>query len=444
MSCAHVPSMRWRVSGVVLAVCAQVAFLVWGARAAVMQSLQCDVCDTSYYFAAAAEFARSGLLFANPYDGYRSYFVPFFVASVQRVASATGFAGSAVELYTGGVCVLFVLVSATLMTWLATRASVRTFIAAAGATLLNPFLVIYVPFALQEGVLMVCCLPLLFVWVGARDLPPFARAALVLAMALLAWVIRASLAWWLLPACLYAAVVLWPRVRQPRHAFRGLAALIVAGTLLVGPQIYISRHKFDSFNPYPSTALFSQQVNLGITLLKFATVRDAGHWRGLTHWSPFAAEPEDDKTARFYLEHPSRALFLMLSHAYAGFHYDQIRPYFALERARPLTIWLVLSSAVVYLGLVRLGALVLARRVDADRAFVGLTLALCAGSVLFVAAESRFGIVGFAMLSILVAEWLAGGTARSQWRLLAPGLLLYLALSFLFNAMLLQSADVRL
>jgi hypothetical protein len=44
----------------------------------------------------------------------------------------------------------------------------RRFWTTSAATLLNPILLVYVPFALQEGVLMVCCLPLLFVWAARK------------------------------------------------------------------------------------------------------------------------------------------------------------------------------------------------------------------------------------------------------------------------------------
>jgi hypothetical protein len=284
----------------VAAASVQLAFLLWAARAAVPQSLHCDVCDTSYYYTAAAEFARSGLLFTNPYDGYRSYFAPAFIAAVQRLAAAAGFDGSAVERYSYGACFLFVLVSAGTMLWLARRVSGPDFLIVSVATLLNPFLLVYVPFALQEGVLMICCLPLLFVWAGAKDLGSLTRATLVLLMALLAYVIRASMVWWLVPAALYAGLLLWPQIRRPRRWLPWMGALAAASVLLIGPQSYISYKKSDSFNPYPSTELLSRQVNHGITLLKFATVEDEGHWRGLTYWSPYVAEPEETKTARFY------------------------------------------------------------------------------------------------------------------------------------------------
>ncbi len=429
---------------VALAACAQLAFLLWAARAAIPQALNCEVCDTAYYYTAAAEIAKSGLLFTNPYDGYRSYFVPLFIAAVSPLAATLGFDGGTVQRYTYGASILFWLLSTCLMGWLLNRVSARTFWTTAAATLLNPILIVFVPYALQEGALMVFCLPLIFVWAGAKDLDPAWRAALVMIAALLAYTIRASLVWWLLPAAVYAAWLLWPRIGHSRRRAASTIAMLFAGCLLIGPQIYISYQKSGSFNPYPSTTLLSQQIAWGITLLKVATVEDEGHWRGVTYWSPYVAEPEADKTAGFYLRYPMRGAFLMLSHAYAGFHYDEIKPYWRLDHARPLTIWLVLSSAIVFLGVARIASVVRAGELDADRAFMIGTLVLCVGSVLFVAAESRFGVIGFAMLSLLVAQWIAGRPSRAAWSRLVPGLLLYLALSFLYNTLLLQSADVRL
>lgn len=421
----------------------QLAVLIWAARAHIRQALHCEVCDTFYYYNVAAAFAETGLLFTNPYDGYRSYFLPLLVAAVTKLASALGFGGEPVVRYAYGISILFWLVSVGLMIWLARRANGKTFVLISAATLLNPFLIVYVPFAMQEGVLMALCLPLLFLWVAAKDWDAGRRVALVLAMALLGYMIRAALAWWLLPAVAYAGWLLWKQRRDARRWLPWMAAVIVGGIAIVAPQIYISKQNSNSFNPYPSTGVLTQQIPLGITLLKFGTVEDEGHWRGLIYWSPYAAEPEEEKTADFYLRHPARGAFLMLTHAYAGFHYDQLKPYWQLARARPFTIWLALSSAIVFLGVVRMTVMVAEREVDPDRAFAIATLALCAASLVFVAAESRFGILGFAMLSITVAEWMGSRPKRDEWLRLTPALLLYLSLSFLYNMLLLQSADLN-
>jgi len=427
-----------------VAACAQLAVLLWAARVHIQQALHCDACDTFYYYNVAAAFAETGLLFANPYDGYRSYFAPLVIAAVTKLASALGFDGEPVVRYAYGVSILFWLVSLGLMIWLARRANIRTFVLITAATLLNPFLIVYVPFALQEGVLMICCLPLLFLWVAAKEWHPARRAALVLAMAVLAYVIRAALVWWLVPAAAYAGWLLWTRRGEARAWAPWMATILIGAVALIGPQVYISTQHSNSFNPYPSTTVFSQQIPIGITLLKYATVEDEGHWRGLTYWSPYVAEPEEEKTfANFYVRHPARGAFLILTHAYAGFHYDQLMPYWHLDRARPFTVWLALSSAIVFLGVVRMTAIIGERALDADRAFAIATLVLCVGSLVFVAAESRFGIIGFAMLSIVVAEWIGSRPSRGEWLRLAPALLMYVVLSFLYNMLLLQRADVN-
>ena len=190
------------------------------------------------------------------------------------------------------------------------------------------------------------------------------------------------------------------------------------------------------------TAPFAQQVAWGISLLKFATVEDEGHWRGLTYLVAVRRRAREDKTARFYLERPMRGAFLMLGHAYAGFHYDQIMPYWRLDRARPLTIWLVLSSAIVFLGVVRIADMVVARRSDADSAFAIATFALCVASLVW----SRRIAVRYRRIRDAVppvAGWPGAGRRARSGRA-RPGLVMYLALSFLYNTLLLQSADIRL
>jgi hypothetical protein len=438
------PSARARLLSICVISILQLACIRWAGRTALAEMASCQFCDTSYYLTSANEIVRSGLLFVNYFDGYRSYFVPLFVAAAQKFSSLAGFGSTDVERYVYGVCCLFWLFSIGAMWWVSKRVSSRQFLFAAAATIANPFLVVYVPFALQEGVLIALCLPLLFVWVGARDLAPSARAVLVVTIALIAYIVRASLVWWLLPAALYAVWIMKPNLRQPRRWMPPLLFVAFAGVLLLGPQVYIAKQKFDSFNPYPRTAVLSNQIIWGISLLKFASVEDHGHWRQLAYLSPFVAEADDLKTIQFYVDNPSRGILLLLGHAYSGFHYDQIMPYWRVEKARSLTLWLLLSSAIVFLGMTGMAATVLEGRLTAESAFSIGTVALCCAALMFTATESRFGIVGFAMLSVQALQLLANRPTRAQWSYLLPGLLLYLALSFLFNALMMQNADIGL
>lgn len=432
---------RWLL--VALLALIQGAFLYWAAGEAVAVERECRVCDTAYYFQSAAEFSKSGLMFANGFDGYRSYFFPFVISLLQQTTAALGLGGNEVERYTYAISFLFWVVSTIAMSRIAATLHARAFTLFAAATLLNPFLVVYVPFALQEGILMFFCLPALFVWLGAKGLDPLKRAGIILSLALLAYIIRASFVWLLVPAVLYAVHVLWPQLRTPKRWLPTLAVVAVVGIALIGPQSYVAQKKFKTFNPYPSTGLIGQQVSWGITILKNATVEDEGHWRGLLFLSPFAGDAEEAKTIRYYVDHPARGALLASTHIYAGFHYDQLKPYWRLGGARPLTFWLVVSSAVVFLGLMRAANLVRARKLTADSVFMILTVALCCAALFFVAAEARFGIMGFAMLSIFAAQWFETRPQGHMMPLLVAGTALYVVLAVLVNTWLFQSADIK-
>jgi hypothetical protein len=440
----RVPSRLGRGLSVGILAVLQLVFVLWASRTAIVEMTHCEFCDTTYYLTSANEFSRSGLLFANHWDGYRSYFVPAVVAAVEKISATAGYDGSDVKRYVHTITLLFLAYSVGAMWWLSKRVSVRQFFFAAAATIVNPFLIAYVPFALQEGVLMALCLPLLFIWIGARDLGPRSRAALAIIIALIAYVTRSALVWWIVPAVLYAAWIMRPYFRHPRQWMPTVLAVGFAGAVLLGPQIYVVKQKFNSINPYPSTALLSNQIAWGISLIKFASIEDHGHWRQLAYLSPFVAEPEDSKTIHFYWDRPARGAFLLLGHAYAGFHYDEIKPYWQIQRSRILTFWLLLSSAIVFLGVTQMAVTVVSGQLNADGAFSIATLALCAASLVLTATESRFGIVGFVMLSAYALQLLARRPTREQWALLLPGLLLYLALSFLFNALMMQNGDIGL
>jgi hypothetical protein len=433
----------WAWLAFTVAMAWQALFLAWTVPEAAHQGVTCAICDTGRYFESANAFSKSGLLFANPFDGYRSYFFPMFIAAVTALASSLGSENNVAVQYTYTVAPLFSAISLALFTWAWQTAGPRTAICAGAATLFNPFLIVQLPYALQESALMFFCLPLLFVWMVLPHSQASWRAALLLIVGLLAYVIRSSLIWWLLPAAAYATWQLF-RTRKPYKWKGPLLAVTVAGLMALGPQVYIAKKKFDSFNPYPSTSLLSNQISWGISVLKFTAVEDNGHWRQLAYFSPFAPEAEETKSAQFYFKNPERGALLVLSHVFAGFHYDQIRPYWRLENASLVTVWLLLSSSLVFLGCLHVAQLLTTRTWDSDDAFAIATAVLCAGALAFVAAEARFGITGFAALSILLSRRFMhpGGLAWPKGT--TGGLLAYLALSFLFNAMLMHSADIRI
>lgn len=128
---------------------------------------------------------------------------------------------------------------------------------------------------------------------------------------------------------------------------------------------------------------------------------------------------------------------------FSGFHYDVPRTYWRLSEARIASPWLLLSSAVVFLGVTGLAKRVFSLEADAQTLFCAATFALCAAYVGFIATEARFGMMGFIALSLAAAQALATDW-RTSWRWMLPALALYVFLAFMFNTMLMQNADIAL
>ena len=163
-----------------------------------------------------------------------------------------------------------------------------------------------------------------------------------MSMALLAYIIRAALVWWLLPAVAYAAWLLWPRRRHARTWLPWMAAVVVARHRVIGPQVYISKQHSDSFNPVSVDHACSRSTFPSASRCSSSRPsRTKGIGAGSPIGRPTSPSRRRRRPADFYLDHPARGAFLVLTHVYAGFHYDQLKPYWQLDRARPLTIWLV-------------------------------------------------------------------------------------------------------
>lgn len=450
---AHDQPALWRHA--VLAFCVlhalQAAFLYWVASNAV------SCCDTAYYSGEAVKLMGGGFdALLDAASGYRSYFVPLIVGLVLKLPFADWmtlpsvldhpFMTPEASGYPFNMSVVFVAVTAIVGWRVLRRAGFARWLGLASATTLNPFVLAHVPYSLQESVLVLFLTPMLLVLLGHTHLRTQTRIVLIIALAALAYIIRSALAWIVIPAAAYCVLVAIDARRrgEPRRPWR-IAAISFAAIVvpLFAPQMYASKLKHDSWMPYPYTEVFSLQINWGIDMLKYATVKDRGGWRALPYRTPFANQDVPEKSLRYYVDHPTRGLVLALSHVYAGFHYDVPTPYWVVVRPPLLTLSLLLSSAIVFLGLYGVVTACFSRPVSAETVFLTLALLLCAGSLVPMAVESRFGLVGFIVLSIKCADTIRTAD-RATWRWLAPGLVLYLIFSVLVNALLTARSDIPL
>lgn len=399
-------------------------------------------CDATHNLILSGQLLSSGLLYDDPYAGYRSYFVPLLYALLDAVPQP--FATKSGHAFPVVAAVAFTAVSIVASVVALRRESLTRYLAFALPTLFNPFVLALVPYPIQESAIVLLCVPLFFLIVC--DTRPEAGRTLFLALLLgaLAYIIRSSLFWLLLPLAIVVALDLAraPRAGIARRVASRAALAGIAALVLFAPQVYIAYAKFGSLNPYPATAVVDAQIGWGIEMLKYATIFDGETWSGLRYASPYAALPVGQKSIGFYLTNPDAGLFLGLSHVWAGLNYDALTPYVARGDLHALTPWLVLSALTVAFGVAGLYRMIASAFDRRAGVLLVAVLVMSCAYTFFSAAEARFGMWGFMALSIGAAHLASSREGRSRAGAIAPSALAYVLSAFLINASLLSAAGV--
>jgi hypothetical protein len=411
----------------------QAAALLWLA----MRSDFC--CDAYYYLLTGRNLLAEGLRYHDDFAGYRSYFVPLVLGLLDKLPlPAMRASGQAIP---GALALAFVAVSALSSAWVLRRESLGRYLVFALPLLFNPFLLGHVVAPLQESIFMLAWVPLLFVLLAVRERSVYATLGLVVLLGALAFTIRGSFAWVAAPLALFLALEVRRSPAPWRAASRArLAAIALAASVpLVAPQCYIMQQKFGTPDPYPMRWIVNQQEFFGVELFKYATMKDGDGWRGLRYITPWATLPMERKTGDFYIQNKGPGVFLVLTHVWSGLHYDVLTTYIRKPQVRILNPWIVLSSFIVAFGLL---GLVRGLREPGERSRAVLLAAafiLSCGYTAFVGVEARFGIIGFAALSLASASLLSSGPGRAAARESLPIACAYVALCLAFNAMLTYS-----
>ncbi len=423
----------------VLLLAAQAAFLGYLAATANFTG------DGGYYMSMAGKLWTEGLLHDDPYLGYRSYFVPLWIALVSHLPGAGFFVANPALHFGINQSALFFLLTAALVCAARRKELLRQSLPYFAATMFNPFLLAYVAMPLQESALVFFVVPMLLLvctpgWVSAST-----RIALVVLIAFFAYVIRSSLAWVAVPAIAYLLCAAHAsRPRWTQH-WRPVLHACIAGVLLLVPHWYVVVNARDRIATGAAAHhdLLQTQVAWGIRAFKYGTLLDEQESRGVWFHSPYrhADAPHD---IGFYARHPLQGAVLVAGHVYSGLHYDVLLPYFRRADIRRVSGWLVLSSLTVFYGVY--GLVESVRRRRSTRAedgvlLTGLVLLSC-GYTAFVATEARFGILGFTALSIAACAVVAHDGSRARAIALLPWALAYAVLAWVVNAWLLMSAGL--
>jgi len=420
---------------VTIAHCAQVAFLLWVATHA---KFCCDASD--YYIPAGRAIFHDGLLWQDPYAGYRFYFVPMIFGALQKLLGMS--AADAPARLPFALAAIFCFVSIVTSFHVVRRNGMRRWLAYAVPLLFNPFLLAVVPYPLQESIVIIFCVPLLVVLLAGEQRDYRKTCVLAALFCGIAFIARSSLLWTLLPALLFAAYEARRGRPGKSHLLQGAALASLIWIVLIAPQSYISWHKFGTVVPLAQTAVGHDQLAYGVEWLNYTTIFDDRGFGPFPVLSPYSNLPAAEKTPAFYFNHPAEGAFLVLAHVWSGLNYVALTPYVAPTDLTILSPWLILSSTVVAYGALGLLSL-FARREDRNAALLltGLAL-LCCAYTAFVGTESRYGLLGFAALS--VSGWrLVSNRANLSFCLqVLPLVVAYVGLSTAFNAMLLYRTPV--
>lgn len=412
----------------------QIAFLLWVAA----HARYC--CDASYYITAGRAIFHDGLLWEDSYAGYRFYFVPIIFGALQKLLGMS--AANAPSELPFALAAMFCVSSILASFHVLHRNGLGRWIACAAPLLFNPFLLAAVPYPLQESVVIIFCVPLLVVLLASVQRGFRSTCVLAALFCGVAFIARSSLLWTLIPALLFAGCEA-RRVRPPKsHILQGIALASLIWLVLIAPQSYISWHKFGTVVPLAQTAIGHGQLAYGVEWLNYATIFDNKGFGPFPVLSPYNSLPAAEKTPAFYLNHPAEGAFLVLAHVWSGLNYVALTPYVAADDLAILSPWLILSSTVVAYGVLGLLSL-FARREDRSAALLLTALALlCCAYTAFVGTESRYGLLGFAALSVSAWRLLSNRDNRTLCLQALPLVVGYVGLSIAFSASLLYRTPV--
>jgi hypothetical protein len=400
-------------------------------------------CDAEGYLKAIEAYREDGLFAMHAGLGYRAYLFPYLYSWIPLPASEIAFVD--VRFYSLLSIGAFLL--AELAALLRLRGMAHFWPVYVGF-FVNPLLLVYVPYPLQESFLVLAFAGLL-PWLLAIDYRSgrWSFAALLGLFFGALYMTRASHLVLALPVALLLVGHLRALPGTPARV-RSVAAfgLLVASVVL--PQSAAMLRHRDTLAPYPSTAALKLQLDAGRAYAKYAT--NVSGRRNIdppmVYWNPLNCESEGppsprDERAFVCAAFPQKrreglapTIFTGLIHVYNGLNYDLLKPYNTDVDIALFSPSQLLSMAVVFLG--GYGAIRKLFQRDAD--FVDWFLITVVGVTLAVttitAVETRFGLLATASLSLLAAELVLNGRLEArEWIPVGFGLVFFLAATSLLS-----------
>lgn len=361
-------------------------------------------CDAGYYLETGKLLRNDGLLAAYPYAGHRSYLASMLSYYIHALPFADWLGNvlsiSDMQRYGVNAVIVFWLLTNCVLVRLVQR-QILALVAASALVWCNPILLAHLVVPMQESAILMVFLPV-FLLLLVGDLARY-RLPLCVLLSVYAYMVRESYAFIALPLMLLAIVPMlgvWTDGVRPAQSKLALCVALLISIGLVAPQSWRNHSLHGDLAPYHSAEVQSDQLLWGAKMYRYSTEKIDGTWHGFQYQIPAHYRTVAPTLPAALLNGESLAISSVLNHMAVGLIHDSPGPYVAYSSATSRRCWALLSTVVVVLGGFGMFFSLRARETRL-RGVVSMTLlALSLVYTAFVAAETRFGILGFAALSI--------------------------------------------
>lgn len=371
--------------------------------------------DTSYYLKNMQSAKEEGIFFRQDHEGYRSYLFPYFFSLFPVDLGAIFKVGNInFNNYSIISITLLLIVELIVLFKFWGKKLLKIFYI---GLFLNPLLLVYIPYPLQESFILLLTLfflPILIFYGTQKKLWHYSFF-LGLFLGLL-YMTRSSLVLLVIPG-LISLFFLFKNAPLLKK-IKLTTVFIVSFILFIIPQCLFSYKFYNTLDPYPVKDFLEKQLIWGESYLKYTTNLAAKQGPALPYWNPLNCKStsgnlREDRVLICKMEYAkkdnkinSNNIFKILAHSFNALNYDSLTPY--IVKKKPVLFYFpqILSMLVVFLGLYcTIRKWVMGPFLPHDIFLDGILLATLAVTAL-IAVETRFGMLATLILSLRTIEFL--------------------------------------
>jgi len=413
-------------------------------------------CDANSYLNTMIGYQSEGLFFHHGATGYRGYMFPYLYSLLPiDYTSSLLLGGITIPTYSMASIFFFLSIEFYIIKQLLKNKNLTLFYL---SIFINPLALVYIPYPLQESFIILLFslfVPLIFITYMQKK-----KILLIILLGLFLgsmYMARASQALLVLPILIFALFIIFKSKEMNINKIKLLITFICSSILFIIPQSLITQKYLNTINPYPATALLSQQFNWGNMYAKYGTNLSVNLCTGkiedfrnplLTnlkpknnknlyvnshtgiaqvYWNPLACSIKDIKnqenrkniiiecnennqepvkgfTSLVQNNTLDQLFFKSIIHVFSILNYDYLYPYVKDYKTKLFTWHQILSMLIVFFGFYNILKKYWSRNFNAFDVFLDSILFITLGTVMFFSVETRFGLLSTIILSINAAN----------------------------------------